>query len=524
MFSKATINGRIQLLALLLVMCTAVMGIASLINLNTINAGVTTLHEDALPGLVLSTGIRGKAYEFGLDAMQHLHSASRRDMALLEEQQKAVHEQIEKGLLDYERTITQSGDRANFEQLRQQLTVYFQKWEMVAVASRRGQKDRAYRLNETQARPQFDSVMKTLATIRQWNVDWADVAAAKSVAAMKASRVWSWGLLLGSMLLGGAFSWFLIRDLNAKLRPIVHELSNGGEQVAAASAQIASSSQGLSQGASEQAASLEEISASMEEMSAMTKRNAENSSQARATMQETAAQVERSNRALQEMMASMASIKESSEKVAKINKTIDEIAFQTNILALNAAVEAARAGSAGMGFAVVADEVRNLAQRSAVAAKDTAALIEEAIANSTSGAEKLDRVAEAIRAITESAAKVKNLVDEVNEASHQQTQGIDQVALAITQVSTVTQSAAANAEQSAASSQELSAQSETVRRLVADLTALAGGGRSKDSGRGQTFTAKLHPARAARQASSRRVSPEEAFPLEPAGKGGFETF
>ena len=123
----------------------------------------------------------------------------------------------------------------------------------------------------------------------------------------------------------------------------------------------------------------------------------------------------------------MTAIKESSNKVAKIIKTIDEIAFQTNILALNAAVEAARAGEAGMGFAVVADEVRNLAQRSAQAAKDTAGLIEESIARSQEGAGKVEQVATAIGAITDSVAQVKGIVDEVREASQQQTQGIDQV-------------------------------------------------------------------------------------------------
>ena len=126
-------------------------------------------------------------------------------------------------------------------------------------------------------------------------------------------------------------------------------------------------------------------------------------------MKETGAQVERSNTALAQMQASMAEIKSSSEKVAKINRTIDEIAFQTNILALNAAVEAARAGEAGKGFAVVAEEVRNLAQRAASAAKDTATLIEESIGSSGEGARKLEQVADAIRGITQSASEVRNL-------------------------------------------------------------------------------------------------------------------
>ena len=156
---------------------------------------------------------------------------------------------------------------------------------------------------------------------------------------------------------------------------------------------------------------------------------------------------------------------------------IDEIAFQTNILALNAAVEAARAGEACMGFAVVADEVRNLAQRSAQAAKDTAAMIEESITKATDGNAKVDQVAtaiRAIRAITEEAAKVRTLVDEVNLGSDEQTRGIEQIGKAIAEMEQVTQTTAANAEQGASAAAELQAQSDTLKQVVERLAAMVG--------------------------------------------------
>jgi len=170
--------------------------------------------------------------------------------------------------------------------------------------------------------------------------------------------------------------------------------------------------------------------------------------------------------------------------MSKIIKTIDEIAFQTNILALNAAVEAARAGEAGMGFAVVADEVRNLAQRCAQAAKDTAALIEESIAKSNDGKTKVDQVAVAIHAITEESGKVKTLVDEVNLGSQEQARGIEQIGKAITQMEQVTQRTAANSEESAAAAEELNAQSETLKDVVVRLSAMVGGDVSANGSHG----------------------------------------
>jgi methyl-accepting chemotaxis protein/methyl-accepting chemotaxis protein-1 (serine sensor receptor) len=208
----------------------------------------------------------------------------------------------------------------------------------------------------------------------------------------------------------------------------------------------------------------------------MTRKNAESSQSAAASMTEASGRIHEANRNLDQMVLSMTEINASSEKISKIIKVIDEIAFQTNILALNAAVEAARAGEAGMGFAVVADEVRNLAQRSAQAARDTAGLIEESISRSNNGKTKLDLVASAVRSITESTTQVKTLVDEVSLGSQEQARGIEQVSRAIAQMQSVTQTTAAGAQESAAASQELSAQSNGLRDLTARLQNLVGVG------------------------------------------------
>ncbi|HYE84704.1 MAG TPA: methyl-accepting chemotaxis protein [Vicinamibacterales bacterium] len=300
----------------------------------------------------------------------------------------------------------------------------------------------------------------------------------RAEASYRSTQAWFAVILTIAALVSGGTFW-AIEGVKRTLRGLAADLHETAGHVLAASGQVSSSAQALSQGASEQAASLEETSASMEEMASMTRRNAESTEQASTLMTEVDRRVSESSLALTAMVQSMASIRDSSAKVSRINKTIDEIAFQTNILALNAAVEAARAGEAGMGFAVVADEVRNLAQRSAQAARDTAELIEESIAKSQEGSVKVEQVSAAIAGIVESVTRVKGLAEEVCVASRQQAQGIEQVSQALAQMEGVTQTSAATAEESAAASQELNAEAQTAMTVVAQLDAMVTGGATR---------------------------------------------
>ncbi len=316
----------------------------------------------------------------------------------------------------------------------------------------------------------------------------------------------------------------LVRDIRKTLGKLAFGMRSGAQQVVAASSQVASSSQSLSQGATEQAASLEETSASMEEMASMTRKNAENAGQAATEVAQTGKLTQSADTALADLVSTMSAIRESSNKVTRIIKTIDEIAFQTNILALNAAVEAARAGEAGMGFAVVADEVRNLAQRSATAAKDTTSLIEESAVTAAAGENKVEAVVSVMRSIADSSARVKHLVDGVSEASRQQSQGIDQVSQAIAQMEKVTQTTAATAEEGAAASEELNAQAEQSLEAVRQLEAMVGVTSETTSAR----TAARRPAgkvlamRKPRPVSAAPspITAEQAIPFEDSGTFG----
>lgn len=287
--------------------------------------------------------------------------------------------------------------------------------------------------------------------------------------------LWLCFLSLGALTVICALVFFIVRRMNVSLRQTAAELSKGAAQVAGAAVQVSSSSQSLARGASEQAASLEQTSASSEQISCMARKNTENTCSAAELVTQSQQRFVRANESLEHTVVAIGEINAQSGKVSKIVKLIDEIAFQTNILALNAAVEAARAGEAGMGFAVVADEVRNLAQRCAQAAKETADLIEESIAKSRDGQAKVDEVNTAIRKITEESVRIKMLVNEVNTGSQEQAVGMEQISRTITQMDQLTQATAASAEESASAAEELTTQSETLKELVARLTAMVGG-------------------------------------------------
>lgn len=285
-------------------------------------------------------------------------------------------------------------------------------------------------------------------------------------------------LAVASMVLGFVIS----RDVSRRLRQASACLADSTVVVQERSATLKSSSDSLSSGASAQASALEESSASLEEMSGMASRNAENAQRANEFARQARHAADVGTTEMKAMISAMHDIKQSSDDIVKIIKTIDEIAFQTNILALNAAVEAARAGEAGLGFAVVADEVRSLAQRSAQAARETAGKIENAIAKSNLGVSISEKVATQLSEITEKVRQADELIAEVATASREQTQGVQQISSAVAQMDRVVQSNASGAEETAAVATELSTLAETSRQNVVVLLRIIGGKSGKLAG------------------------------------------
>lgn len=302
-------------------------------------------------------------------------------------------------------------------------------------------------------------------------------ATEQAKATMTKARTFGKISLVGAIaaVLGGcAVAFLLAHNIVTVLKQVVASLTSGSDQVASASAMIASSSQSLAQGTSEQAASVEETSSSIEEMSSMIKQNADNAQEGRSLSTSALSSAQKGTSSMTRMQKAIDDIKASADETSKIVKTIDEIAFQTNLLALNAAVEAARAGEAGKGFAVVAEEVRNLAQRSAEAARNTSSLISESVQNADNGVGISREVADTLTEIADGSGKVNDLVAEIAAACQEQTQGIQQINNAISQMDQVTQANAANAEESASAGEELSAQAEELTQVVGVLQKLIG--------------------------------------------------
>lgn len=435
------------------------------------NAVHTIARQQFLAGQISAASADMVAQERGVAFSTVLQQPDKAEM--YKRQFDESQRRVEDALRDF-RQIDQAGDRSrDLDTLAAELDSLKRNHQQFSGMLSRQQMDMALKAFDETLLPALNRMSEAAKRLVEEHSQEL-TAVAQSAESRKALSRWATIGLLVLGIIAGVAIVISIRRSTAMLRGVTAQMAQCGEEVSSASHQISGASQTLAKGASQQAAALEQTSSSSQELSSMTQRNAENSRKVAELMVDSERRIADANHTLDQMVASMRDINTASEKVANIIRVIDEISFQTNILALNAAVEAARAGEAGMGFAVVADEVRSLAQRCAQAARDTTTLIEESIASSTDGAQKLGRMADAIRSITESATEVKRLVEEVNQGSHEQANGIEQIATALADMQRVTQAAAASAEESASASTMMQQQATTLDTVVQQLVSMVG--------------------------------------------------
>ncbi|ACB74103.1 methyl-accepting chemotaxis protein [Opitutus terrae] len=469
-----TVGKRITFGFALIILIAVGMGALAVERLLVIRDSAHVIVADCLPGAYLSGRIETEVTSAEMHVRKHILTEDASALGELEAEITANRDRVTQLYKDYEKTVTLAEDRELLKKANAFRPGYLTRRDAVLALSRAAKKKEAAEMAAKELEPYFDTYMAAVQEVVQFNRRNAQADSEQITTAVRTMQLAIGMAVLIAVGLGASAATYIVRGINRALGEVADAMQESSEQVAAAANQVAASSQSLASGSAEQAASLEETSASLEEMASMTKRNAEGAQQAKEFSSQARVAADSGATNMHAMKTAMDEIKTSSNDISHIIKTIDEIAFQTNILALNAAVEAARAGEAGMGFAVVAEEVRSLAQRSAQSARETAEKIAVAIAKTNQGVQLSNVVAQSLDEIVEKSRKVDAFVAEIATASTEQNQGIGQVNSAVGQMDKVTQSNAGGAEETAAAAEELSAQAKVTRENVERLLELVG--------------------------------------------------
>ena len=469
----------------------------------TVGHQLLTLTKESLPGVKRADAVVYEALKYRLINYRHLFSTNAAEMAELDRQAQPQGQKIAEELAGCEALAASQDEKRLVENVGPFLKGYRGMGDQIRALNAQGRRAEAVALVYGGGAQAYQDFEKAVIALQQSNDKAAETTSSNTAKALALAQRLTLLIIGLALAVGIAMAVVVSRRITNILRGVGHNLTEGSHQVAAAARQVSAASQSLAEGASEQAASLEETSSSLEQLSSMSKSNAEHTAQCKSWIDEARGIVARVEQLLEAMNESMRAIDRSSESTSKVVKTIDEIAFQTNILALNAAVEAARAGEAGLGFAVVADEVRALAQRSAQAAKETSDLIESSITVARKGSQLAMTTQEAFNQNVAIAGKIGSAIEEISAAVQQQSQGMNQINTAMNQMDKVTQSNAANAEESASAAEELNAQAEALNETMAELLALVG---AMDHGQPPS---QLHAAKSTRQ--SGREAPGNTF-------------
>ncbi|MFZ6750106.1 methyl-accepting chemotaxis protein [Undibacterium sp. Ren11W] len=507
-FYNLKISAKLFVGFILLLTLTGFLGGFSIYQLSRVNTTAYDLGTNWMPSINAAMGIKERISRLRTQEMQIVLSAG--DSAALDKYQKRWSDYVAE-LKKYEETyaklITEPEEKILYAE-------YLKLWDLYVIE--------AGKLTEQARANDMDAARKTLRgdssklnaemliradKIVKINSDGGVAAYQLGEKIYANSRALIIAVLLGSIALGLTLAYFIARvvsrplqeavrvaktvasgdltsqievkttdetgellqalkEMNSSLLSVVGEVRSGTDLIATASKQIAVGNMDLSSRTETQASSLEETASSMEEITSTIKHNSDNARQANQLVQSASEVAQKGGAVVSQVVSTMGSINNSSKKIVDIIAVIDGIAFQTNILALNAAVEAARAGEQGRGFAVVASEVRNLAQRSASAAKEIKELINDSVDKVDQGTKLVDQAGSTMLEVVASVKRVSDIISEITAAGLEQSAGIDQINIAITQMDQVTQQNAALVEEAAAAAASMQDQASNLSRVV----------------------------------------------------------
>jgi methyl-accepting chemotaxis protein len=515
-FYDLKIASKLLLSFVMVLLLTAVLGIFSITQLAAVNQNSLEMRENWLPSVRAVLGIKGDLALFRSQELQHMLSTGETEWAAYEKKMATTLESLRKNREAYQKLISSPEEIQTYAEFGKTYDAFMGDHEKIVALVRAGQFDDAKALSRGHSTKLNGDLRTTVEKLVTINMDQSGRATDIATATYNRSRGLIMVLLVAAIALGLALAVWIARviarpltealdvarmvaagdltsrivarskdetgqllgalaEMNGSLTSIVGQVRGGTDTIATASSQIAAGNLDLSSRTEEQASSLEETASSMEEMTSTVKQNADNARQANQLAASASDVAMKGGAVVSQVVETMGSINESARKISDIITVIDGIAFQTNILALNAAVEAARAGEQGRGFAVVAGEVRNLAQRSAAAAKEIKALINDSTEKVDTGSKLVDQAGKTMGEIVDSVRRVTDVIAEITAASQEQTAGIEQINEAINHMDQATQQNAALVEEAAAASESLQDQAAALAEAVS-VFKLADGG------------------------------------------------